>query len=99
MLRLGVTKQSFVIFPEFFSTYLTSHKTLAEKNKNLEITVEHLENSLADKDAIIREYGLENMLLVTATTSNRKPLVLYPITQDVIKMYSTILLSKGFNAF
>jgi cell shape-determining protein MreC len=96
VIRYGITKDSFVIFPEFFSTYLTSHKTLAEKNRNLELAVERLENALADKDAVLREHSLEAALLISATTSDKSPLVMYPFMQDVSKIYSTIVLSKGF---
>lgn len=96
IVRLGITKTSFTVFPEFFGTYVVSHKSLATKNRALEIEIERLENALADKDALLREHNLEDTLSITATTSLREPLVLYPIMQDVTRMYSTILLSKGF---
>lgn len=95
-LRLGFTKQSLVIFPEFFGTYLVSHKTLFEKNKNLELEVKRLENALADSDAELREHILENGFPLGSTTPKIQPLVLYPMMQDITKLYSTILLSKGF---
>ena len=95
-IHYGYTKTSFTFFPDFFTTYLVSHKTLAEKNKNLEIEVERLENALMDKDAVLRESGLGSEVLLAATSSGNSPLVLYPIMQDMTKMYSTILLSKGF---
>ena len=94
--RYGITKKSFVVFPEFFSTYITTHKTLVVKNKGLEREVERLENALAEKDANLRERILEKSLFASATTSDRTPLVLYPIMEDVTKLYSTVLLSRGF---
>lgn len=96
IVRLGVTKQSFVIFPEFFRTYVTSHQTLALQKKVLESKVEQLENELAEKDATLREKILQNSLVVSATTSRLAPLVMYPLMQDITKLYSTIILSKGY---
>lgn len=88
-------KTSFDIFPEFMRTYLTSHKKLVEEQNNLEKEVEHLENQLAEKEGIIKEQALH---ITGSTTEGRTtpPLVLYPLMQDSLKLYSTILLSKGF---
>lgn len=88
-------KTSFSIFPEFMHTYVTSHKKLVQDQKNLEIQLERLENQLAEKEGVIREQAL---LLTGSTTVERvtPPLVLYPLMQDSLKLYSTILLSKGF---
>ncbi len=96
VVKYGATKQSFVIFPEFFSTYLTSHKTLAEKNKNLELEVERLENALRDREADLRELVADTIVPTSASSTNKTPIVLYPLMQDVTKLYSTVLLSKGF---
>lgn len=95
-IRFGITKTSFSVFPEFFVTYLSSHKALAEKNKNLQTELERLENVLAEKDAQLREQDFKNTLLASSTISSREPLVMYPLMQDVTKLYSTILLSKGY---
>lgn len=95
-LRFGFTKQSLLVFPEFFETYLVSHKNLFEKNKNLELEIVRLENALADSNAQLREYALKNDFLAGSSTPNSQPLVLYPIVQDITKLYSTVLLSKGF---
>lgn len=96
VVRYGITKQSFVIFPEFFSTYLVSHKTLATKNKNLELEIERLLNELADKDAIIREGQFGGSLSASSTTALAPLLVMYPLMQDSTRLYSTVMLSKGF---
>jgi cell shape-determining protein MreC len=94
--RYGITKQSLIIFPEFFSTYLMSYQTLASKNKALEQRVEQLENQLAQKDANLRERVLEGSFFISTTSSQVAPIVLYPIMEDITKLYSTVLLSKGF---
>ncbi len=96
VIRYGFTKQSFVVFPEFFSTYITSHKTLALKNKNLELENERLVNTLAEKDADLREKILEDSFLISTTTYDKTPLILYPLMQDITKLYGTVLLSKGY---
>ncbi len=94
--RYGITKQSLIIFPEFFSTYISSHKTLADKNKQLATQVEQLENELANKDAQLREQMIIESAFSTSTIQTSTPLVMYPIMQDITKLYSTILLSKGY---
>jgi cell shape-determining protein MreC len=87
-------KKDFGSIPNFFSTYTTSHKTLVEKNKTLEITIENLENEIAEKDGQLKEYKL----VASDSTTNTSPstLVLYPLMTDITRIYSTILLSKGF---
>lgn len=89
----GGTKGLVSIMPEFVVTYVSSHKALSDRARALEIDIEHLENALASKDAAYRE-----LLLVSGVqASSASPvLVLYPIAQDITKLYSTILLSKGY---
>lgn len=93
------TKKTFTIFPEFFSTYLTSHQTLVARQRVLELEIERLENALADKDAVLRE-KIENLSKgstdVSSSVVTNRTLVLYPLMEDVTKIYSTILLSGGF---
>jgi cell shape-determining protein MreC len=96
VMKFGMTKDSFSVFPEFFSTYLTSHNTLVAENRKLEVAIEQLENTLAEKDALLREHDLESTSLGTSTPQKMTPLVLYPIMQDITKIYSSVLLSKGF---
>lgn len=90
----GSTKSVIDVMPSFIATYLTSHKTLAEANRNLETNVERLENQLAEREAFIRE-----QLLIQGPGSAHSAgavVVLYPIAEDVTKLYSTLLLSKGY---
>lgn len=79
--------------PQFFSTYTTSRKTLVEKSKALEVTVENLENELAEKDAKLKEYGVTTSELGDISGS---VIVMYPLMEDITRIYSTLLLSKGF---
>lgn len=89
----GSSKIAAKVVPSFVSTYMTSHKTLADNNRNLELTIERLENELAAKDALIRE----RTFLDNEKNINTSPiLVMYPVAEDVTKLYSTILLSKGY---
>jgi cell shape-determining protein MreC len=52
-----------------------------------------LENVVAHKDAIIREQMLASE---ASSTSGAPVIVMYPIAEDISKLYSTILLSKGY---
>lgn len=86
--------KSFGIFPEFIYTYATTRKQLVESQKVLEVRIETLENEVAQKDGLLREAAL--ISLGTSDTPTPKPVVLYPLLQDNLKLYSTLLLSKGF---
>ncbi len=92
----GNTKKSFTFFPEFFSTYLTSHQTLVTRQKVLELEVERLENVLADKDALLREREGSIGIHTSSTLLASRVLTMYPLMEDITKVYSTVLLSKGF---
>jgi cell shape-determining protein MreC len=98
----GSTKQSLSFLPEFMRTYMTSRQELLSKQQSLEREIEQLENMLAEKDALLRERGgLVEAHGSTSTEEVSKSLsshaiVLYPLMQDVTRIYSTILFSKGF---
>lgn len=87
------------MFPEFIKTHTISNKDLVAKNKDLEVTIERLENDLAEKNALLKEFsvGFSSSSTTTEKASGlSRELVLYPIMQDKTKLYSTILLSRGF---
>ncbi len=90
----GGAKQSFAIFPEFFKTYLTTHQSLVKKENELVLEIERLENELAEKNALLRENNVEASS--TDSVYTRRPLVVYPLMQDVTRIYGGVLLSKGF---
>ncbi len=94
--RYGVTKNSFQVFPEFFTTYITSHKILVSKNTLLESELERVTNELVTKDAQLREQLFVTSVSSSSTLKENLPIVMYPIMQDSTGMYSTILLSKGY---
>jgi cell shape-determining protein MreC len=87
------TKGTVTLVPSFVSTYFVSHRALAAKNAQLEVTIERLENEVALRDAFIREQGLSKN---SGMPESPSVLVLYPLTEDMTKIYSTILLSKGY---
>jgi cell shape-determining protein MreC len=80
--------------PSFVTTYFVSHKTLSAQNKELEVQIERLENQLALKDIQIRESAFAQE--AGSTPQNAPIIVMYPIAEDLTKLYSTILLSKGY---
>lgn len=94
VIQYGALKQSLINIPEFFSTYTTSRTSLIEKNKNLEITLENLENEVAEKDAQLKELKLVTSDMGDNSLSST--LVLYPLMNDITRLYSTILFSKGY---
>jgi cell shape-determining protein MreC len=104
VVRYGFVKKTLGFFPEFVKTNTTTNKSLAEKNKELEVTIERLENELATKNALFKEGSpITFSAKMSSTTDVTEPvsfstheLVMYPLMQDRMKLYSTILLSKGF---
>jgi hypothetical protein len=88
------TKDTVTFLPASISTYFSSRKTLAARNAELEITIERLENQLAQKDALLRNDT--EVSRASAGSSTNPVIVLYPIAEDVTRLYSTILLSKGY---
>lgn len=88
------TKSNVQHIPIFFSTYVTSRSVIMERNKALEITVENLENQIAERDAKIRE--LDPLYAEDVHDVGNSFLVMYPLMSDITKIYSTIILSKGY---
>ncbi len=91
------SKGALGFFPTFIQTYVISHKTLENENTALKAVIETLENQVAKQDAELREYGLihdENAS--SSFPVEDKPIVMYPLSQDITKLYSSIVLSKGF---
>lgn len=80
------------VVPSSLSTYFSSRTALAKKNADLENSIERLENALAQKDALLREEGRVS----EAGSSTSPVIVMYPIAGDITKLYSTVLLSRGY---
>jgi cell shape-determining protein MreC len=87
------SKISAFLVPEFLRTYVSSRKSLEQKNKDLEAAIERMENQLAEKNGQIRELSLVSSL---AAPGSNPVIVMYPIAEDITKIYSTVLLSKGY---
>jgi cell shape-determining protein MreC len=90
----GASKVSLHLVPHFVTTYFSTHKSLADRNASLELAIERLENQLAHEDSQLREDAA-----IASSTKNGgtvSTIILYPIAQDATRLYSTILLSKGF---
>jgi len=97
VIRVGVSKNSLLVFPEFFNTYVTSHKKLVAEQKQLQATIETLHNKVAEQDMLLRESSLYDTLIDASSTGiGNKPILMYPLMQDITSMYSSIVLSKGF---
>jgi cell shape-determining protein MreC len=87
-------KNAVFVLPASISTYFASRAALAQKNAELELMVEHLENQLAQKDALMR--SAEDAGLGSMSSSTRPVIVMYPVVEDMTHLYSTVLLSKGY---
>lgn len=94
IMKYGVTKESFSHISEFFSTYTTSRTILVQKNKTLEITIESLENQVAERDVKLKELGIADEERGDANIASI--IVMYPLMTDSTRLYSTVLLSKGY---
>jgi cell shape-determining protein MreC len=96
----GEKKQTVASFPDFFKKYTASNAKLLQNTKDLEIQIERLENELAERDGelrILRDLFIDDSNEQATTSKKLTPVItMYPLMQDVTKLYSTILLSKGF---
>lgn len=91
--KIGVSD---TVIGKFFSSFdaaFTSKSKLEKENRALSLTIEHLENDLALREASLRQLGGVSLSGVPASTA---VLVLHPLMRDVSTIYSTLLLSKGF---
>ncbi len=93
VINYGNLKSNFSKFPSSFHLYFSSREELDTRNKVLELNIERLENILAQKDALLIEHGFVDESGASNISSS---FILYPLTQDMTTIYSTILLSKGF---
>ena len=91
VIKFGNSKNSIFSIPSTLGTYFTSRKDLAAQNATLSLSVEHLENELAEKNAFIKEYALKEGVGHAQAT-----LIMYPLLRDVTTIYSSLLLSRGF---
>jgi hypothetical protein len=89
----GATETTASFFTSFVSTYFTSHTTSVNDSANMQLEIERLENQLAQRDAFIRESGLMQEGQVSSSTP---VIMMYPIAEDITRLYSSILLSKGY---
>lgn len=95
LIRYGSVKEILSTVPEFISTYMDSREKILQRDKDLEITVERLENELAEKNARLKE--LDGIVLNFGDTAAlSSTIVMYPLMKDITSIYSTILFSKGF---
>lgn len=88
-------KKFFSVTPEFIRTYVSSRQSLEEQKKSLEETVRRLENELAEKNSALEEFTLGQNFSEDINETH-PTLVVYPLLEDSTKLYSTILLSRGF---
>lgn len=89
----GETKGGLTPIFSSVSYYFSSRNSLLEKEASLLQSIERLENELAEKEAVVKELQLAS---IYSSTDKKITLVLYPVMQDITRVYSTLILSKGF---
>ena len=87
------TKSNFSNIVLSIHTYFISRTDLENRNASLSVTIERLENELAEKEATIKE---NSSIYESKSSGESSTLILYPIMQDITHLYSTIIFSKGF---
>ena len=90
--------KSIINLPSGITNYFRSRDSYEAQKTNLEINIEELENKVAMLQA---ENNLLKGIEVSTKDSEtkeaiKKYIVLYPLAQDITRIYSTLLLSKGF---
>lgn len=85
------------LVPDFIRVYFSSRSALIEEKKNLELQLETLENKSVEQELLLRE--LKGLLGDIATSSTRYgvPIIVSSLAQDVTKIYSTVIFSKGYS--
>ena len=83
--RYATWKQIIGAGPKFFSTYITTREAILKKDSDLMVTIERLENQIAEKDSQLKE--LHSIVDDTGTSTVSTTLVMYPLMQDMTKMY------------
>lgn len=85
--------------PSTITNYFRSRDSYEAQTTNLQNSIEDLENKIAilqaENDSL---KGVEIKINESGIKETTKPsTILYPLVQDITRLYSTILLSKGFN--
>ncbi|MFA6608799.1 MAG: hypothetical protein WCT07_02725 [Candidatus Paceibacterota bacterium] len=89
----GESKSTITKIPSEIRTYFSSRSELSSQVNSLELTIEHLENELAEKNGIIKE---NNFIQTNEVNTSPSTLIMYPVMRDITTMYSSLLLSKGY---
>ncbi len=97
-----VTKRAFELFggvhivPEFITVYFSSRSSLQETQRVLESQIETLENRVVEQDLRLRELVALFDNASTTKSEYSLPVVAASLSQDVTRIYATLILSKGF---
>jgi hypothetical protein len=84
------------IVPEFIRVYFSSREALVLHEQLLQSQVENLENKVIEQELTLRE--LRELLGNTSSSSYKYgvPIVAAAVAQDLTKIYSSVIFSKGF---
>lgn len=90
--------KNIISFPSAFINYFRLRDSYEFEKTNLENNIEELENKVAVLQAENNSLkGVTSIVKEGEIKEISKPnIILYPLVQDITKLYSTLLLSKGF---
>ncbi|MEI6810836.1 MAG: rod shape-determining protein MreC [Candidatus Nomurabacteria bacterium] len=90
--------RSIINFPYVVTNYFRSRDSYEVQKINLQNNIEELENKIALLQAENNSLkGIEIKINESGVKEAVKPnIILYPLAEDITRLYSTILLSKGF---
>jgi cell shape-determining protein MreC len=77
------------MIPDFVYTFFVSRAQLLEQQKNLENKIIDLENQLT-------YVTLQEVTMISASTSQAKTIVMSSLVKDMTNLYGTMIFNKGF---
>mgnify|MGYP003393261864 CR=1 FL=1 len=93
IILFGNAKNYLFDLPSNISVFFVTREELSARSRDLLLTIEQLENKLAEKNELLKELGLlENSDDVVP----KKTLIMHSLMRDFTSVYSSVVLSKGF---
>jgi len=93
IISTGTSKNAIIRTPSTIYTYFQSRRELILRASTLSLTVERLENELAEKNALLKE---KELIETDGMKVGETTIAMYPLIRDLTTIYSSLILSKGF---
>lgn len=95
--RIFVISGAAYIVPDFIETYFSSRASLLEEKEVLQKQIESLENKVTEQELKLREISGSLESSSTTRSDYSGTVIASSLTQDLTKLYSTVIFSKGFS--